>query len=430
MQNFDAFAKPMQEFQVKTKIGGYISITTVVVILYLMVSEIFFFMEVDQKDEMVVDLAQDHQMLDETIILTLPDLPCSIVGMNVVHSKNSENVMHVSHKIIKTRFVWDKATQTKKNIGTPIRAGLHKIAASAGEFSDHLAANFEPETMGHANKRARCMSCYQSTADEDDCCNTCDEVKNAFAAKKWKMATDHAVEQCQDETYKSFPVQEEEGCMLEISLQKKKVPAIIQIGMMSDFNKDLLPKTFAAKAAQGYISFTHRVEKMRFGPEFPGFIPVLDGLEQKHEHVPLIESWGDQKMESQSEHWQYELHLIPTDYQSPMGRVTESHQYSTTHYVKGLNVKQRHRDLPPAGIFFRYEFTAFKVKWKLSYKSFTHFLTNVCAILGGIYAFFGMLDNILYTVSKGMTRSAARKAAGGHAGGSTALAGGVYDQDL
>ena len=91
--------------------------------------------------------------------------------------------------------------------------------------------------------------------------------------------------------------------------------------------------------------------------------------------------------------------------------------------MKGLNVKQRHRELPAAGIFLRYEFTAFKVKWKLSYKSFSHFLTNVCAILGGIYAFFGMLDNLLYTVSRGITKSAARKAA-------SPLAGGAFGADI
>ena len=73
-------------------------------IFYLMVSEIFFFLEVDQKDEMVVDLAQDHQLIDENMVITLPDLPCSAVGLNVVHAKNSENVMHVGHTILKKRF--------------------------------------------------------------------------------------------------------------------------------------------------------------------------------------------------------------------------------------------------------------------------------------------------------------------------------------
>jgi len=69
-------------------------------------------------------------------------------------------------------------------------------------------------------------------------------------------------------------------------------------------------------------------------------------------------------------------------------------------YVKGLNVAQRHKDLPAAGIYMKYEFTPFRVKWIVSYKSFAHFLTSVCAILGGIYAFAGMVDNILYRTTR------------------------------
>ena len=39
-----------------------------------------------------------------------------------------------------------------------------------------------------------------------------------------------------------------------------------------------------------------------------------------------------------------------------------------------------------------------------SYKSFSHFLTNVCAILGGIYAFAGMVDNFLYRTTSALNR--------------------------
>jgi len=123
--------------------------------------------------------------------------------------------------------------------------------------------------------------------------------------------------------------------------------------------------------------------------------------------VPLIESWSEEKLESQSEHFQYDIHLIPTDFINPFGSVIESHQYSATHFVKGLNVIQRHRDLPAPGIYFKYEFTAFRVRWVQSYKSFTHFVTNMCAILGGVYAFFSMVDAALYQVVLKKKRDAA-----------------------
>ena len=61
MYKFDAFSKPMQEFQVKTRAGGYISIMTMITISYLLLCEVMYFLETEQKDEMIVDLDQDKK---------------------------------------------------------------------------------------------------------------------------------------------------------------------------------------------------------------------------------------------------------------------------------------------------------------------------------------------------------------------------------
>ncbi|CAD7943269.1 unnamed protein product [Amoebophrya sp. A25] len=405
MHRFDTFSKPLQEFQVKTKTGGYLSICAGCMIVYLLLSEVIFFLELEQKDEMVIDLNQDTKTFKMHLDLWLPELPCSVVALNLVHVKNQDNVMHVGHTIIKQR--WGKETKEEEyqELGKGIRASLHRISASSGEFSDNLQRNLGNaalEGLAHSTRKQRCHSCYGAMSDEDDCCNTCESVKAAFKKQGWKLPPDHIVEQCQSEVFESHPPQAYEGCKLTSRSVARKVPAYLQIGLAYDFDKQYLHANFIEKAQRGYVSFTHVIDRLLFGANFPGFIPVLDGIEQQHEHVPLIESWSEEKLESQSEHWQYDLHLIPTDFITPFGQVIESHQYSATHFVKGLNVVQRHRDLPAAGIYFKYEFTAFRVKWIQSYKSVAHFLTNICAILGGIYAFFSMVDNVFYQVSKSM----------------------------
>jgi hypothetical protein len=63
--------------------------------------------QVDQKDEMVVDSGQDRKPLETFVDVSLPELPCAIIGMNAVHMKSSENVMHISHKILHQRVVID-----------------------------------------------------------------------------------------------------------------------------------------------------------------------------------------------------------------------------------------------------------------------------------------------------------------------------------
>lgn len=63
------------------------------------------------------------------------------------------------------------------------------------------------------------------------------------------------------------------------------------------------------------------------------------------------------------------MHLIPTDYIDPNGKMTRSHQYSATQYVKGLNTVQRHPDLPAAGIHVKIDFTPFRVRWVQTYNT-------------------------------------------------------------
>mmetsp|Transcript_1107 Transcript_1107/g.2378 ORF Transcript_1107/g.2378 Transcript_1107/m.2378 type:complete len:416 (+) Transcript_1107:188-1435(+) len=411
MHRFDTFSKPLQEFQVKTKIGGYLSICAGCMIIYLLLSEVMFFLELEQKDEMVIDLNQDTKTFKMHLDLWLPELPCAVVALNLVHVKNQDNVMHVGHTILKQRWGKDQKSGEWVELGKPIRGGLHRISASSGEFNDNLMRNLgnqAVEGLSHSTRKQRCHSCYGALSDEDDCCNTCESVKEAFKRHNWELPTDHTVEQCADEEYDSRPAWAAEGCKITSRSVARKVPAYLQIGLAHDFNKNFLHQSFIDKAQQGYISFTHTIDRLLFGSAFPGYIPVLDGMEQKHEHVPLIESWSEEKLESQSEHWQYDLHLIPTDFVTAFGQVIESHQYSATHFVKGLNVVQRHRDLPAAGIYLKYEFTAFRVRWIQNYKSVSHFLTNICAILGGIYAFFSMLDNMFFQLSKSMKGSGER----------------------
>ncbi len=51
-----------------------------------------------------------------------------------------------------------------------------------------------------------------------------------------------------------------------------------------------------------------------------------------------------------------------------------------------------------AGVFFFYEFSPIRVKIAERSRSFTHFLTSVCAIVGGVFTVMGMVDACVHTV--------------------------------
>eukprot|EP00798_Chlamydomonas_sp_ICE-L_P002492 gene2492-5420_t len=51
-------------------------------------------------------------------------------------------------------------------------------------------------------------------------------------------------------------------------------------------------------------------------------------------------------------------------------------------------------DLP--GLFFFYDLSPIKVRIMEKKSSFVHFLTNVCAIVGGVFTVSGIIDAFVY----------------------------------
>ncbi|GJS88296.1 endoplasmic reticulum-Golgi intermediate compartment protein 3-like protein, partial [Tanacetum coccineum] len=72
---------------------------------------------------------------------------------------------------------------------------------------------------------------------------------------------------------------------------------------------------------------------------------------------------------------------------------SNSSQFSVTEHFKGAEVG-RLQTLP--GVFFFYELSPIKVTFTEEHVSFLHFLTNVCAIIGGVFTVSGILDSLIY----------------------------------
>lgn len=44
-----------------------------------------------------------------------------------------------------------------------------------------------------------CGSCYGAALNESQCCNTCEDVKEAYRIRKWKIGDLNSIEQCKNE---------------------------------------------------------------------------------------------------------------------------------------------------------------------------------------------------------------------------------------
>ncbi|CAE7467486.1 ergic3 [Symbiodinium sp. CCMP2456] len=340
MKSFDAFARPVQEFQVKTAVGGYISIGSICLVAALFLSELRYFLTLETKDEMLIDQSQERKYLNMSLDVTFSSLPCSVLGVNLLDPKQN-NVMHVAHEIFKERL-----TSTGEVIGKPIRDGLQNVAMTPAD----LATVFRDQQVkaNHSSTHFRCPSCFQSLFDEDSCCNSCKEVREAFLNHGWDdRPDDYVFYQCIDEAYQRTAAQIGEGCRLKAHLHVRKVPATLHIGISQRIRRDLVRATSVAELTVG-ADFTHHIHSLSFGPDFPGLVRVLDGR-QKSSHQPPM-----------SEHYQYDVHVIPTRYLEDGSDEIAGHQYSVTEYVKTVDATHPGHEVATTGIWMSYDFTPFE----------------------------------------------------------------------
>lgn len=86
---------------------------------------------------------------------------------------------------------------------------------------------------------------------------------------------------------------------------------------------------------------------------------------------------------------------MPSTYESLSGDVQKAAQYSMTqHGSNSVGVTK----LP--GVWIDYQISPMVVRYKEVRRSLSHFLTNLCAIVGGIFAVAGLLDSTVYRSMK------------------------------
>nr|DBA27708.1 TPA: hypothetical protein GDO54_008175 [Pyxicephalus adspersus] len=128
------------------------------------------------------------------------------------------------------------------------------------------------------------------------------------------------------------------------------------------------------------INMTHHIKHLSFGRDYPGLVNPLDGTS-----VSAMQS---------SMMFQYFVKIVPTVYVHIDGEVLRTNQFSVTRHEKIANGLIGDQGLP--GVFVLYELSPMMVKLTEKHRSLTHFLTGVCAIIGGVFTVAGLIDSLIY----------------------------------
>ncbi|KAB0399051.1 hypothetical protein E2I00_004192 [Balaenoptera physalus] len=240
------------------------------------------------------------------------------------------------------------------------------------------------------------------------CCNSCEDVREAYRRRGWAFKNPDTIEQCRREGFsQKMQEQKNEGCQVYGFLEVNKVAgnfhfapgksfqqSHVHVHDLQSFGLDnVRTRAFEREGPVGasspprprswcclQINMTHYIQHLSFGEDYPGIVNPLD-----HTNVTAPQA---------SMMFQYFVKVVPTVYMKVDGEVLRTNQFSVTRHEKVANGLMGDQGLP--GVFVLYELSPMMVKLTEKHRSFTHFLTGVCAIIGGMFTVAGLIDSLIY----------------------------------
>jgi len=178
-----------------------------------------------------------------------------------------------------------------------------------------------------------------------------------------------------------------EGCMVAGLLKVKKVPG--------NFHINLYDKQFSQN--HELINATHYIDNLWFGEplNYQMFSSLPKGVQQE---IAAQRLEGKAFVATRKNHtYVHYLKLVTSTYKKPSRRDIHLYKYSAH-----SNEYQETDDVP--SVMIRYDLSPMSVVVTESYKPFYHFVTNACAIIGGVFTVIGLVDSIVHQISTSLNK--------------------------
>ena len=363
IKNLDFYSKVDEDHSVQTSTGAILSIGAMVIIIMLVFSEISNHFFVSQTEHMVVDTTLNRKLKID-VDITFHALTCKDVHLDTMDVAG-DNQVDLTQNIFKTRL-----SENGINIGDPVDIGIK---------SDRLPTNY-------------CGDCYGASTDSTRCCNTCEELKRAYQIKGWSPTAEvQTSEQCMRSKNDPFNlVVDGEGCRLKASLEVNKIAGNFHIAHGNSIVRDGAHiHQFIPNEAPKY-NCSHTIHDVRFGESYYSMNP-----NPLSNSVRMIDSNVGTGL------FQYFIKLVPTVYSSDSSSPIITNEYTVTERFRPLlkknsqgNMEMEQGVLP--GMFFIYELSPFMKEVTSTRPPLSHLLTRLVAVVGGVFAFSGLIDVILF----------------------------------
>jgi len=373
LKQFDAYPKTLEDFRVKTFGGAVVTGVSSLIMFILFVSELNYYLTTEVHPELFVDTTR-HQKLRINVDIFFPKIGCAYLSVDAM-DVSGEQQSDLDHDIFKKRYDKD---------GNPVEEAKKE---ELGDKSDEaMKALNGTATTQDPN---RCESCYGAESSEIRCCNTCEDVRKAYRVKGWALNDIDGIEQCKREHWKdAVKEQDGEGCQVYGYVEVSKVAGNFHIAPGKSFQANHVHVHDLQQYGAKQFNISHQIRSLSFGVPIPNVQNPLDGT--------------NITAETGSEMYQYFVKIVPTVYKKLSGEMVWSNQYSFTKHRRRVRQMTGESGLP--GFFVLYELSPMLVQYTEKRRSFMHFLTGVCAIIGGIFTVAGLIDSMIYHSAKALKK--------------------------
>jgi endoplasmic reticulum-Golgi intermediate compartment protein 3 len=168
LKRFDAYAKTLDDFRVRTTSGGLVTIISTLISIILFCLQLQYYLNTDIVQVLFVDTSRQEKM-NISIDIRYPLLPCSYLTIDAMDI-SGETQTDIAHDLFKTRLDVN---------GKPKEEQTMKVSLQSLPSGN--------TTQVEQTTRAACESCYGAETQSHPCCSTCDDVKIAYRTKGWSI---------------------------------------------------------------------------------------------------------------------------------------------------------------------------------------------------------------------------------------------------
>jgi hypothetical protein len=207
LKKIDSHSSVSTEFRVYTVQGAVLSVVTVALILYLVISEAYFNFQVTIQQRVHVN-ATSARGLEMEFDISLHSVKCSELSIDAQDPTGQSQSLHLdtNHHVWKHRVEMQPHTGAVKRVlaerqRIELGSTLLNLEAVVGRIDENAAAvqnltksAITVEQVGLPD--SGCGSCY-GAGEVGECCNSCDDVQRAYKIKGWALTDLSIVTQCE-----------------------------------------------------------------------------------------------------------------------------------------------------------------------------------------------------------------------------------------